>query len=250
MSSYLPLSSGSDERSDSRDSSGGELAEERRKQTSLKKALQSHDRHMANDSDSSNTSEDDSQDIDSSSGDSMDDGSDPTIKQRLRIPQKSDFRLEGALNESDLNQENSNSANENSAENNLENYEVDMDQEEDMMGYGYDEMGEEDEEMMMNDDDFERYRDMYDDQKKYRKMQQNRKKSKTQSLQTFLDEHPDSDDDEDMQVMDSDDQDDDEMLMERGDSDDEDEMNDSYAKYLKLNYRDKVFQMQPPRRRR
>lgn len=46
--------------------------------------------------------------------------------------------------------------------------------------------------------------------------------------------------------MDSDDQDDDEMLMERGDSDDDDEeMDNSYAKYLKLNYRDKMYQMQP-----
>lgn len=74
------------------------------------------------------------------------------------------------MNESDLNQENSNSANENSAENNLENYEVDMDHEDEIMGYGYDDMAEEDEDMMMNDDEFEKYREMYDDPKKIRKM--------------------------------------------------------------------------------
>lgn len=83
------------------------------------------------------------------------------------------------MNESDLNQENSNSANENSAENNLENYEVDIENEDgeemdgmptyrDRMGHkrtiqGFEDMEDEDE-IMLDEDDFENYRQQYMEQ--------------------------------------------------------------------------------------
>lgn len=163
----------------------------RKRQTSLLKALKgSGSGQKKTNSESSNTSgddefseksdksEEDDRNDDSSSGDSMDDGSEPkygsksagknSIQKSFHVMKNNDDKEPFVLEGMEYENENSNSANENSAENNLENYEVDIENEEDPEDMSFGPYGtkfrrgledlDEDEDMMLDDEDFEQYK--------------------------------------------------------------------------------------------